>query len=162
MDRHGSTLPQEPEATNRNGCLNKPANPFSSGLTDDDQFLLGAADERCRVGASRMAGLSKEAQRVNGFTLGTVAALAGKDTPYASKALDVEHPSLVLQLVAAIILLDKERVFLRGLARLAGGEYVDRPRLTPEQERDRLLETLRRHGSVGAAFIAEAFPEVAP
>ena len=159
---HGSRLPESRQATPRNAPLNSDATASGNALVEEDQFLLGSPDERCRVAASRMAALVKESQRENGYTLGTVAHLAGKETPYASKAFDVDDPSAVLRLVAAVVLLDRDRTFLRGVAQLAGVEVVERPRLTPEQERDRLLDTLRRHGSVGAALIAEAFPEVSP
>ena len=159
---HGSRLPESRQATPRNAPLNSDATASGNALVEEDQFLLGSPDERCRVAASRMAALVKESQRENGYTLGTVAHLAGKETPYASKAFDVDDPSSVLKLIAAVLLLDKAGVWIRGTASLTGRVVEDRPRLTPEQERDRLLDTLRRHGSVGAALIAEAFPEVSP
>ena len=150
------TVPEATQAKPRNGVLNADANP---SLLDQEQFFLTAPVESCRVGAARIAALVKEAQRESGFTLGTVAHLAGKETPYASKAFDQDDPSAVLRLLAAVLLLDRSGVFLRGFARLAGREVVDRPRLTPEQERDRLLDALRRHGPMGEALIREAFGE---
>lgn len=151
-----ATVPDSPVATRGNGVLNGDANP-SSALVEGEQFLLGAPDARCREAAVQMAHLSREAQRESGFTLGTVAHLAGNETPYASKAFDAEDPSAVLRLFAAFLLLDRTGVILRGLARMTGRDVVDRPRLTPEQERDRLVETLRRHGAMGEALINEAF-----
>jgi hypothetical protein len=106
-----------------------------------------------------MAALVKEAQRASDFTLGTVAHLAGKETPYVSKCLDVDEPHAALRMLAAVVYLDKSRVWLRGVAAMAGCDIVERPKLTPEQELERLRDTLRRHGKLGEAILAEAREE---
>lgn len=100
-----------------------------------------------------------EAVRESDFTLSTVASLAGKDLSGASRAFDSTDPHTVLRYLAAVILLDKTRTFLRGLNRLAGCELVERPRLTPEQKLERILATLDRHGSMGRALLEEALED---
>jgi hypothetical protein len=123
------------------------------------QFTLGSADSKCALAASRMAALVKEAQRASDFTLGTVAHLAGKETPYVSKCLDATEPHSALRMLAAVVYLDKSRTWLRGVAAMAGCDIVERPMLTPEQELERLRDTLRRHGKLGEAILAEAREE---
>jgi hypothetical protein len=143
------------------GALNRQENP-SWAPEEDGQFSLGSAEEKCREGAAGIAALVKESQRKNGFTLGTVASLAGKETPYVSKIFDIEAPHAALVMLAAVIILDKDRTFLRGLNRAAGCDLVERPKLTPEQKLERLTEALRRHGKLGEALIAEALGDDAP
>jgi hypothetical protein len=151
-----ATLTESRITTQRNGALNSVTNP-SEALTDDDQFFLGSADERCKEGASRMGALVQQAQRDNGFTLSTLGGMIDKDAPTASRAFDKENPHTVLRLIAGVILLDKTHTWLRGVCRLAGGEYVERPKLTKEQRYDLLMQTLERHGEIGKAFIRETF-----
>src|SRR3990170_8397472 len=108
------SLPENGSATPCKGTLNNHANPsrtVSDGLTEGDQFFLGSPDARCRDGAARIAELVPQAQRDNGFTLGTIAGLAGKGISNASRAFDLEDPHTVLRFVAAVILLDKKRSF---------------------------------------------------
>jgi hypothetical protein len=143
------------------GALNTPANP-SERLVDGDQFFLGSTEEKCREGANRLAVLARQSMRDNGFSLSTLGSMIGKDATAAHRVLDVETPSIAFQVLAALLLLDKDRTFLRGVARAVGCDVVERPRLTPEQKFDRLVETLRRHGKAGEAFIGEAFGEDAP
>jgi hypothetical protein len=152
------SMPAPGVETLGNGALNRQENP-SWPAVEDGQFTLGSAEEKCRQGASLIAAQVKASQRSNGFTLGTVASLAGKETPYVSKVFDVEAPHAALQMLAAVILLDKDRTFLRGLARAAGCDVVERPRLTPEQKYERLIATLERHGPVGRALIDEALED---
>jgi hypothetical protein len=155
------TVAQNPDEKRCKGALNGAANP-SERLIDHDQFLLGSTEEKCREGANRLAVLAREAQRENGFSLSTLGSMIGKDATAAHRVLDVESPSIALQVLAAVLLLDKDRTWLRGVARLVGCEVVERPRLTPEQKLERLVETLRRHGRLGAGVLEEAFGEEAP
>jgi hypothetical protein len=150
--------PANRSASTRKGALNERANP-SEPMVESDQFLLGSADARCLEAASLMCGAVHQASRDNGFTLSTVASLAGKDLSGASRAFDGQDPHTVLRYVAAVILLDKSRTFLRLVNRLAGCELVERPKLTPEQKVERLEAYLRRRGKVGELEIAEAYGE---
>ncbi len=153
-----SSLPGTPSETGRKGALNTPENP-SRPLVEDEQLVLGAADDRCRLGASRMAALAHDAQRENGFSLSTLSRLIGKDDAVAaSRAFDSENPHTVLRLLAALVLLDKTRTWLRGLCRLAGGEFVDQPRLTDAEFRAR-VERKARRGRADSAWLDEALEE---
>jgi hypothetical protein len=150
--------PEDSRASTIKGALNDRSNP-SEPMVESDQFLLGSADARCIEAASQMCVSVHGAVRDSAFTLSTVASLVGKDLAGASRAFDEEHPHTVLRYLAAVILLDKSRTFLRGLNRLAGCDLVERPKLTPEQELERLRDTLRRHGKLGEAILAEAREE---
>jgi hypothetical protein len=145
-------------ASTRKPALNERANP-SRPLVESDQFLLGSADARCLEAASLMCAAVHQASRDNGFTLSTVASLAGKDLSGASRAFDGQDPHTVLRYVGAVILLDRTRTFLRLVNRLAGCDLVERPKLTPEQTVERLVGYLRRRGKVGELEIAEAYGE---
>lgn len=156
------TLPEDAKESGGNGALHRQETPKWPQV-ESGQFTLGSAEEKCREGASQIAALAKESRRTNGYSLSTVASLVAKETPYVSKTFDVEAPHAALQMLAAVILLDRDHSFLRGVCRLAGLDAVERPRLTPEQKLERLVETLRRHGRMGEAVIEETFgDEVAP
>ena len=156
------SVPEQSHTTQSNGTLNSAANPSENALIEEDQFFLGSADERCRVGASRIGALLKEAQRASGFTLSTLGGMVGKDAPCASRAFDVENPHTVVELLCAAFLLDKSRTLIRGINRMLGGEFVERPKLTPEQKFERLAAAVRRMGKAGDQFIAEALGEDSP
>jgi hypothetical protein len=155
------SVTQGPDEKCCKGALRTSANP-SQPLVDGDQFFLGSTEEKCREGAVRLALIARQAMRDNGFSLSTLGTMIGKDATAAHRVLDTESPSIALQVLAAILLLDKSATWLRGQARLTGRDVVDRPRLTPEQKLDRLVETLRRHGKIGEAFLEESFGEDAP
>jgi hypothetical protein len=144
-----------------NGALYEQETP-SWPAAEGAQGTLGSPDEKALLAASRMGALLKEAQRASDFTLGTVGRLAGTETPYVSKAFDLEAPHRVLRMFAAILYLDISGVFLRGVAQMTGRDVVERPRLTPEQKLARIEEALRRHGKAGEALLAEAYGEDAP
>jgi hypothetical protein len=152
------------ETTDAKVCkvaLNVAANP-SQALIDGDQFFLGSTEEKCREGAVFLAKQAKQARQDNGFSLSTLGSMLGKDATAAHRVFNDEDPSIALQAIAAHLLLDKTRTLLRGMARAVGCEVVERPRLTPEQKLDRLVETLRRHGRIGAGVLEEAFGEESP
>lgn len=149
------TLAQKPVETERKSGLNGAENP-SQPLVENDQFLLGSADERCLQGAVEMALAVKDAQRENGFTLSTIGSLIGKDAVAAHRAFDAEDPSTVMRALAALLLLDKKGVWLGRVARLTGRQVVDRPRLTKDQKCDRYEEFFRRMGKTGEAMQEEA------
>lgn len=152
------SVPSPRVETQGNGTLNRPETP-SWPAAEGAQFTLGSADSKCTVAASRMAALVKEAQRASDFTLGTVAHLSGKETPYVSKCLDPDEPHSALRMLAAVIYLDKARTWLRGVAAMAGCDLVERPRLTAEQKLERLTDALKRHGKLGEALLAEALED---
>lgn len=154
-------LPEAASASTRKAALNGASNP-SGPIIDSDQFLLGSADARCLEAASLMCASVHDAVRASDFTLSTVASLAGKDLSGASRAFDSTDPHTVLRYLAAVILLDKTRTFLRGLNRLAGCELVERPRLTDAQRVAALETYLRRRGKVGELEIEEAYEEAQP
>jgi hypothetical protein len=156
------SLAENANATGRNGALNKPSNPCGTALVEDDQFLLGSADQRVLLAASRLAALMHQAAKDNGFSFGTLGGLIEKDASAVSRAFDPDDPSTGLKLIAGLLLLDRSHSWLTGACRLTGGEYVERPRLTPEQKLERLTATCRRHGRLGAALIEEALGEDAP
>jgi hypothetical protein len=109
-----------------------------------------------------MAALVKEAQRASDFTLGTVAHLAGKETPYVSKCLDVEEPHAALRMLAAVVYLDKSRAWLRGVAAMAGCDIVERQEITDAEFRRR-VEAWARKGRLNGEALGEALkPETAP
>lgn len=154
--------PRVPEAgseTLGNGVLNKQETPSWS---EGSQFTLGRSDQRCKEGASRICVLAKESAARNGYTLGTVAALAGTETPYVSKCFDEDEPHKVLRMLAAVLLLDGDAHALGGVAQMTGRAVTERPRLTPEEKVARLESYLRRRGKVGEMEIVEAYGEDAP
>jgi hypothetical protein len=150
------TFAQTPSEMERKGALNGRENP-SEPLTENGQILLGSPDEKCREAAALVSAAVREAMRENGFTLGTIGGLIGKDAVAAHRAFDVEEPSTVMQLLAAVLTLDQKRIVLRALSRLVGCEVVEKPRLTDAEKVARLEETLRRHGRMGEAVIEEAY-----
>lgn len=150
------SLPHAASETERKGALNSPENP-SRPLTENDQILLGSPDEKCREAAALVGAAVREAMRENGFTLGTIGSLVGKDAVAAHRAFDVEDPCTAMQLLAAVLTLDRRRIVLRSLARLVGCDIVEKPRLTDAEKVARLEETLRRHGRMGEAVIEEAY-----
>lgn len=155
------TVPGPRVESGGNGGLNKQENP-SWAPGEDGQFTLGSAEERCREGASHIAALARQSRQSNAYSLGTIASLVGKEVPYVSKCLDVDDPHAALLMVAAVILLDKDRSFVRGLALASGCDIVVRPRLTAEQKLERLEAYLRKRGKVGEMEIAEAYGENEP
>jgi hypothetical protein len=152
------SVAQTPDEKRCKGGLNMIANP-SERLTDGDQFTLGSTEEKCRAGAIRLAVLAREAMREGGFSLSTLGSMIGKDATAAHRVLDVENPSIALQVLAALLILDKSATWLGGTARLTGRGVIDRPRLTHEQKVERLETYLRRRGRVGEMEIAEAYGE---
>jgi hypothetical protein len=108
-----------------------------------------------------MAALAHESSRGR-FSFATVGRISGREAVAVTRAFDVEDPSSALRCLAALLLLDSDRVWLRGVCRLFGGDFVERPKLTKEQKYDLLIETLHRHGKPGEAYITEAFGEAAP
>lgn len=156
-----STVRRDEDRTLGNTALNGQENP-SWPVAEGAQFTLGSADSKCALAASRMAALVKEAQRASDFTLGTVAHLAGKETPYVSKCLDVDDPHAALRMLAAVIYLDKSRTWLRGVAAMAGCDVVERQEITDAEFRRR-VEAWAHLGKLNAAALVEALkPEDAP
>ncbi len=147
--------------TNRKEALNKAENP-SRPLAEGPQMELGRADDRCRVGASRMAAFAHDSVNLAGVTLGTVGGLIGKDAVAAHRAFDVQDPCSAFRLLAALLLLDKNRLWLSGVCRMFGGEFVERPRLTKEQKYELVVAKLREMGRVGQAVLDEALGEETP
>lgn len=156
------SLAENANATVCNGALNSHANPGGAALVEDDQFVLGTTDQRIILAASRLAALMHKAAKDNGFSFGTLGGLIEKDASAVSRAFDPDNPPTALQLLAGLLLLDRTHSWLGGACRLTGGEYVDRPRLTPEQKLERLTQACRRHGRLGEALISEAFGDDAP
>ena len=153
--------PRVPEAgseTLGNGVLNKQENPSWS---EGQQFTLGRADQRVSEGASHIGVLVKRSQASNGFTLGTVASIVGKETPYVSKCLDIEDPHAVLKMVAAVLLLDKDRTFLRGFVAMTGCRVVEEPELSDAEFRRR-VEAKARQRKSDSAWLEEALGETVP
>jgi cyanate lyase len=157
-DSMRATLTEAKQETRGNLALNRRENPSWPAI-ENGQFTLGSAEEKCRTGAVAIAVAAKESRRTNGYSLGTVASLVGKETPYVSKCLDKDDPHSALQMVVATLLLDTDHSFLRAIARMRGCDVIERPTLTPEQKLERLLETLDRHGEMGKALAREAFGE---
>lgn len=151
------TMPETPNENGRNRALNGDENA-SRPLIEDEQLVLGSSEEKCRVGASRMATFAHHAMRDNGFSGSTVGSLAGKDAVAAHRAFDPEEPPTALLCLAALLLLDKNRTWLRGAARLVGCELVERPTLTDAEFRRR-VETKAKHGKADAAWLEEALEE---
>jgi hypothetical protein len=80
-----------------------------------------------------------------------------------SRALRGRGIHFSVRWLPAIIYRDRERILVRHLCHLAGGEFVERPRLTPEQRLERLEKTLREAGTFGDAVLRAAYgEEVAP
>jgi hypothetical protein len=152
------TVAETPVAKHCKVPLNGSANP-SERLIDGDQFTLGSTEEKCREGAVYIATNAKRARQDNGFSLSTLGSMIGKDATAAHRVFNDEETSIALQVLAAHLLLDKTRTLLRAMARAVGCEVVERPRLTPEQKLERLVETLRRHGKIGSGVLEEAFGE---
>ena len=150
----GSSVRAGQVETEGKGALNATENP-SWPASEGDQFTLGSADSKCSVAASRMAALVKEAQRLSDFTLGTVAHLAGKETPYVSKCLDVDDPHAALKMLAAVVYLDKTKTWLRGVAAMAGCDLVERKEISDAEFRRR-VEAWSRGGKLNAAALVEA------
>lgn len=146
-----SSVRAETLETKANGALNKQETP-SWPDAEGDQITLGSADSKCALAASRMAALVKEAQRLSDFTLGTVAHLAGKETPYVSKCLDADDPHSALRMLAAVIYLDKSRAWLRGVAAMANCDIVERQEITDAEFRRRVEAWSRRAKLNGAAL----------
>jgi hypothetical protein len=156
-----SSVPGAKVETEGNKALNGHETP-SWPATEGAQFTLGSADSKCSLAASRMAALVKEAQRASDFTLGTVAHLAGKETPYVSKCLDAEDPHAVLKMLAAVVYLDKSRTWLRGLTAMAGCDLVERQEISDAEFRRR-VEAWSRRGRLNGEALGEALkPEDAP
>jgi hypothetical protein len=59
----------------------------------------------------------------------------------------------------AIVYRDRERILIRHLCRLAGGEFVERPKFTPEQRLELLEKVLHDAGPFGEAVLRAAFGE---
>ena len=156
------SLPEHRQETRANGALDKQETP-SWPAAEGDQFTLGSADSKCALAASRMAALVKEAQRASDFTLGTVAHLAGKETPYVSKCLDADEPHAALRMLAAVVYLDKAHVWLRGLAAMANCDIVERKEISDAEFRRR-VEAWAHLGRLNAAALGEALksPTEAP
>ncbi len=137
MDRsHGPPIPGREVETRGNGPLNMPDNP---SWERGGQFLLGQPDAQIREGASLLAAAVHQAQKDSDFTLGTVATLAGCETPYVSKVFDVEEPHKVLRMLVAILRLDKARTALRRTTAMVGCGLVELPEMTDEEFRRRVL-----------------------
>jgi hypothetical protein len=128
-------------------------------MVENDQVLLGSPDEKCREAAALVSAAVREAMRENGFSLSTIGGVIGKDAVAAHRAFDVTEPSTVLQLLAAVLRLDRKGIVLRCLARLVGCEVVVKPKLTTEEKLARLETKLREHGRMGEAVIEEAYGE---
>lgn len=106
-----------------------------------------------------MGALVKRAAQDSEFTLGSVAHLAGKETPYVSKCFDAQEPHAVLKMIAAILYLDKTGAWLRGVAEMAGYDIVKRQELTDAEYRKR-IEAWARKGKLNAAAVTEALKAV--
>lgn len=141
------------------GSLNGTANP-SERLIDGDQFFLGNADEKCRIGANRIALLSRQSMQDNGFSLSTLGSMIGKDATAAHRVLDTDasHPPVALQVLAAVLLLDKSRTWLRGVAALVGCEVSQRPAIDDAEFRRR-VEHKARQGKADSAWLEEALED---
>ena len=149
-----SSVPGRKVETEGKPALNGEENP-SWPAAEGAQITLGSADSKCALAASRMCALVKEAQRASDFTLGTVAHLSGKETPYVSKCLDVDDPHAALKMLAAVVYLDKSRTWLRGLAAMANCDLVERQEITDAEFRRR-VEAWSRGGKLNAAALVEA------
>ena len=151
------TLAQNTDEKRCKGALNGSANP-SERLIDGDQFLLGSTEEKCREGAVYLATKARESMRANEFSLSTLGSMLGKDATTAHRVLDVENPSLSLQVLAAVLLLDKDRTFARGVVAAIGCELIERPAMTDAEFRRR-VESKAKSGKADAAWLEEAMQE---
>lgn len=154
------TVPGPRVESGGNGGLHKQETP-SWAPGEDGQFSLGSAEERCREGASHIAALARQSRQSNAYSLGTIASLVGKEVPYVSKCLDVDDPHAALAMIAAVLLLDTDGSFLRGVAAARGFDVQARPTLTDAEFRRRVEEHARLSKS-GSAWLGEALGEGTP
>ena len=152
-----TTLPETRREKSCKRALNDIDNP-SGRLIDGDQFILGSTEEKCREGAVYLATKARESMRANEFSLSTLGSMLGKDATTAHRVLDVENPSLSLQVLAAVLLLDKDRTFARGVVAAIGCELIERPAMTDAEFRRR-VESKAKSGKADAAWLEEALEE---
>lgn len=80
----------------------------------------------------------------------------GVDPGQLSRALHGRGAHFSLRWLPAALYRDRSRELICHLCRLAGGDFVERPELTPEQELAALKHVLQEAGPVGEAILRAA------
>lgn len=86
----------------------------------------------------------------------------GVDPGQFSRALRGRGIHFSARWLPAILYRDRSRILIRHLCNLCGGEFVEKPALTPEQELANIKRVLAEAGPVGDAIMRQARGEVQP
>lgn len=134
-------------------------------MTDKDlgtveQLPLGAIvqDAFGSAGDKLLASIA-EAVGASGKVTDDLAVDLSVDPGQFSRALRGKGTHFSVRWLPAILYRDKARIVIRYLCHLCGGEFVEKPRLSPEQKLERLEKTLRDSGAVGDSIIRAAYGE---
>jgi hypothetical protein len=124
----------------------------------DDQLELGVAvrsalDDRLRALLGVLRGAIGALDAKQGLD---IAEECGADPGQFSRALHGKA-NFSLRWLIVVLWRDRSRAVISLLCRLCGGEFVQRPRLTPEQRLERIEEALRGAGAFGEAVLRAAY-----
>jgi hypothetical protein len=116
---------------------------------------FGAAGDRLLIAIAESVGAS-------GKVTDDLATDLGVDPGQFSRALRGRGIHFSARWLPAILYRDRARILIRHLCTLCGGEFVERPAFTPEQELANLKRVLGESGAVGDAILRAARGEVGP
>jgi hypothetical protein len=127
----------------------------------DDQLELGVAvrsalDDRWRALLGVLRGAVGAIDAKQGLD---IAAECGVDPGQFSRALHGKGANFSLRWLIVVLWRDRSHSVIGFLCRLCGGEFVAKPRLTPEERIERLEQTLREAGAFGEAVLRAAYGE---
>jgi len=123
-----------------------------------------AVDYRATIEAAGLKLLQVVAEAVgaSGKQGDDFAADLGVDPGQLSRALAGRGTHFAVKWLPAVVWRDRSRILIRHLCALAGGTFVEVPKLTPEQRLEMLEKTLRESGPFGEAVLKAAYGEERP
>lgn len=133
----------------------EPMNAEQLPLGNVVQNAFGSAGEKFLRGIAEAVGAA-------GKVTDDLAADLGVDPGQFSRAMHSKGTHFSVKWLPAILYRDRARIVIRHLAHLCGGEFVERPRLKPEEKLALLEKTRRDAGLVGEAVIRQAYGEDMP
>jgi hypothetical protein len=129
-----------------------PANPMQLPLGVDYRATVDAAGQKLLVTVAEAIGSS-------GKQWDDFANNIGVDPGQLSRALSGRGVHFSVRWLPAIIWRDTEHRIVKHLCAMAGGAFVERPRLTAEEKVALLEKTLRDSGPYGEAVLRAAYGE---
>lgn len=133
----------------------KTAEPEQLPLGHVVQDAFGSAGDRLLRAIGEAVGAS-------GKVTDDLATDLGVDPAQFSRALHGKGAHFSTRWLPAVLYRDRARILIRHLCFMCGGDFVERPSLTPEQELGNLKRVLAESGAVGDAILRAARGEVQP